>query len=88
MIVGTVPKKAVNTNIPQVQIVTIAVLSILFLIAAVIGVQYLIRRYRSTLEAKNEELQYQEELSTILVKNTHDILILYSPCLLYTSRCV
>lgn len=79
MIVGTVPKKAVNTNIPQVQIVTIAVLSILFLIAAVIGVQYLIRRYRSTLEAKNEELQYQEELSTILVKNTHDILILYSP---------
>ncbi len=79
MIVGTVPKTAVNTNIPQVQIVTIAVLCILFLIAAVIGVQYLIRRYRSTLEAKNEELQYQEELSTILVKNTHDILILYSP---------
>ncbi len=72
------PKTAVNTNIPQIQIVTIIALSSIFLSRPIIGIAIPGASHHSTLEAKNEELQFQEELSTILVKNTHDILMLYS----------
>ena len=78
MMVGTVPKNAVNTNIPQLQIVTIIALSVVFLVAAALGVTYLICRNKQTLAAKNEELLFQEELFNILVHKSQDIFILCS----------
>lgn len=78
MMVGTVPKKAVNTNIPQIQIVTIIALSVIFLTVAVMAVTYLIRRNKQTLAAKDEQLLFQEELFNILVHNSQDIFILCS----------
>lgn len=78
MMVGAVPKSAVNTNIPQIQIVTIIALSAIFLASAIIGMAYLVRRSKQTLAAKNDELLFQEELFTILVQNSQDIFMLYS----------
>ena len=78
MMVGTVPKNAVNTNIPQIQFVTIIALSVVFLAVAVMAVTYLIRRSKETLAAKDEQLLFQEELFNILVHNSQDIFILCS----------
>ena len=78
MMVGTVPKNAVNTNIPQIQIVTIMALSLIFLAVAAMAVTYLIRRSRQTLAAKDEQLLFQEELFSILVHKSQDIFILCS----------
>ena len=76
--VGIVPKDAVNTNIPQIQIMTAIALSIIFLASAAMGVTYLIRRSNQTLAATNEELQFQKELFAILVHKSQDIFIICS----------
>lgn len=78
MLVGTVPKAAVTTNVPQLQIVTIIVLSAISLAIVLIGMAFLVRRNKATLAAKNAELQFQEELFTILMQNFQDIFLLYS----------
>lgn len=79
MMLGIVPADIVNANISQIQWATIGALSIALVALGVVAVLVLLRRNRRRLDAKELAIEYREELFSILVSNTDDIYIMFSP---------
>ncbi len=76
---GIVPKDIVNASMNQIQWSTVALLFAIFCIVSISGLTILIQRNRRSLQGKDLELQYREQLFSILADNTEDIFIMFSP---------
>lgn len=76
IVLGVVPSKVANSCMNRLQMVTMVVF---ISIAAVLGlavVAVLVRNYRRSLEAKNTDIRYREELFGTLSDNVDDIFLM------------
>ena len=84
MMVSSAPRSAVTGDWNRFTLATLAVMGLLFGLAAVSVVFSLVRSNRRRLGEKNRELRSRDELFDLLTVNTDDIFILFSPKL-YTA---
>ncbi len=76
MIVGLVPAAIVNESIRALQSSTVAIVSIVVLIAAGFIIVMILRRSSTNLRQKNTEILYQDELFQKLAKNIDDVFMM------------
>lgn len=79
MMLGVVPVDTVNASLGQIQWATIGALVIALVPLGLVIVLVILRRNRRNLDAKELAIEYREELLSILVSNTDDIYIMFSP---------
>lgn len=77
LIVGVIPQSIVNLNINKIQIVTVAVMTVFFMVIISFIIYVLIRRKNYDIGEKEKEIKYREQLFDILVNNTDDIFIVF-----------
>ena len=75
-VLGVVPTSVVNASMNQLQTSTLAVAAALALALLAVLMGYLWRRYRASLQRKDTELLYREELFSLLSSNVDDIFIM------------
>ena len=75
-VLGVVPTSVVNASMNQLQTSTLAVAAALALSLFIVLMGYLWRRYRASLQRKDTELLYREELFSLLSSNVDDIFIM------------
>ncbi len=79
VLLGIVPQQVVNASMNQVQLVTVILLTAVFLLIAEVGLVAVVRRGRKNLRDKELELKYREQLFGVVVDNMPDIFAMFSP---------
>lgn len=79
MLIGSVPEATVNSNMNKITRLTIIIVTFLVLFIAVGIFLYYQRINQSILRKKDIEIQYREQLFTLLVENTTEIYAMFSP---------
>ncbi|MGN0658975.1 MAG: ATP-binding protein [Emergencia sp.] len=75
-LLGIVPQNIVNANMNQIQWITVAAVSVLFLAVSLIGLYLMIQHTHERLRRKEAELAYREQLFSMLAGNVDDIFVI------------
>lgn len=79
MVLGLVPQRVVNASMNRLQRFTMAVVVTLAGLILASTILLLIARHRESLHRKDREIQYREQLFSILSSNVNDIFIMLDP---------
>lgn len=77
MLLGIVPTSVVNNSMHNLQLSSLLIISIIALFFITFIVIYIFYRYKTSINDKNSELKYREELFSILSNNTDDIFLMF-----------
>lgn len=76
MLLGVVPTKVVNESMNRMQIVTMIVFICIDITVGTLLILYLLHRNRKSLEEKDTDIMYREELFSTLSNNVNDIFLM------------
>ncbi len=76
MLLGVVPSAAVNESMQNLQLFSTLIVSCIAIIFIAAFAVYVLWRYRRNLSEKDKELQYRDELFSVLSNNVDDIFVM------------
>ena len=79
VMVGVVPSNVVNASMSEVQLLTIATVSVVLFALAALVVVILVQHGRRVLDQQVREVKYREQLFSALSGSTDNIFIMFSP---------